>query len=371
MATCEVSVTVNSVVARWSAAFSSAPADGRVTASASLELIPGKRGDKKQLLQNEQSCQVAEVDNVSKVSGVTRFHFLQPGSNYQLMLNVGTGQALVRKVATESRGRAVPAMLSYCWPAQMWRTYVGEEHDLGDWLSECPDEFVWVFKPSFELLRSLWVNACFSLPSPSSPITQCPNPSARYCLDLTRCNRWLHGKKVRRHKSDFRLTVNSDFKATFARCAALHVERKQGVWITPALIDALERCRLEFGELRIYSIELWDKKTGELAAAIMSLSLGDIFHDYTMATMLRDSRSPGAILTKVVGHLLVQCGFTLWYWGFKNEYMKEYDSSYGGSVFDSREDFWPRWKAAQSPDAARPDLASIVPPGESLDLADL
>jgi hypothetical protein len=35
-------------------------------------------------------------------------------------------------------------------------------------------------------------------------------------------------------------------------------------------------------------------------------------------------RSSGAS-HKVVGHLLTEAGYTLWYWGYKNPYMAEYE----------------------------------------------
>lgn len=243
---------------------------------------------------------------------------------------------------------------------------------LGEWLSGGPEDIVWAFTPDFQMLRSLWLNACFTLPSPESPITQCPNPANRYCLDLTQSNRWLRGKKVKRHKADFSLSVNSDYKGTFQRCAQVHKDRGSGTWITPSLVDALDRCRQEDGEIKVFSVELWDKSSGELAAAIMAFSVGDIFHDYTMATMVRDNRSAGAILSKVLGHLLAECGYTLWYWGFKNNYMAEYDEHYAGSLMNSRTEFWPRWRAARRMSNA-PDLAKRIPPGRenALDLATL
>merc|ERR1712151_914633 len=104
----------------------------------------------------------------------------------------------------------------------------------------------------------------------------------------------------------------------------------------------------------------------------MGFSVGDIFHDYSMATAIRDDRSPGAILTKVLGYLLVSSGFSLWYWGFKNPYMAEYDASYGGMTVENA-DFWPRWKAAQAADIGTYDLTRSLPggPGSVLDLATL
>ena len=49
---------------------------------------------------------------------------------------------------------------------------------------------VWAVQPSFELLRGLWRNACFTLPSTGSPVTQCPNPISR-CGDGMGNPGWL------------------------------------------------------------------------------------------------------------------------------------------------------------------------------------
>ncbi|OLQ06431.1 hypothetical protein AK812_SmicGene10276 [Symbiodinium microadriaticum] len=90
---------------------------------------------------------------------------------------------------------------------------------------------------------------------------------------------WLRSKKVRRHKHDFRLTaarlersVNADYQSSFEICT----------WITPGLIQSLDKCRRE-----VYSVELWEKSSGNLAAVIMALSVGDIFHDYTTVPLGR------------------------------------------------------------------------------------
>lgn len=247
---------------------------------------------------------------------------------------------------------------------------MGDEHELGEWLADCPKDFVWAFEPGYEQLRALWLNACFTLPDPESPITQCPNPCRRYCLDLTVAerSRWLRSKKVRRHKNDFELTINKDFVRAFRNCRQSHISRDEGCWITESLVAGLDRCRQEAGQIRVYAVELWEKSSGKLAASIMSFSVGDIFHDYSMATFLRDDRSPGAILTKVLGYLLASSGYTLWYWGFKNPYMADFDASYGGAEM-SNADFWVRWKAAKAADVGAFDLCSTLPVGTPLDLA--
>lgn len=303
--------------------------------------------------------------------GNCEFHFLYPSSTYHLELVVeGSSEPLFRgSFDTQALGRAVPRSDSRWVSRDLWRVYIGEEHDLGEWLGTCPQDMVWVYRPSYALLRNLWWNACFTLPSKGSPITHCPNPMSRYCVDLTKPCKWLGGKKVKRFRKQFLLTVNRDYKGTFKRCAELHAQLGSGQWITPELVDALDRCRQEDGAIKVYSIELWDKNSTELAAAIMAFSVGDIFHDYTTAAFLRDDRSPGAILTKVTGHLLAGCGYTLWYWGFKNPYMAEYDGRYGGVQMDNNSEFWPLWRAAREKQPC--DLVNRVPHGEEVDLANL
>jgi len=360
-------VTVNSVVGRWSIVLEDAPIEDSRGRNVGAVLKPLARrlfGSPVEERLTHVVDATAGFDGVLRLSGASRFHFLPPRRRYSFELLVdGNSEPLLRQeVETLAVGKDMPPKSSMILPDDTWRIYVGTEHELGDWLSACPTDFVLAFQPTAKLLWSLWLNACFTLPSPGSPICQCPNPRSRYCLDLTKDSRWLHGKKVRRHKGDFRLTVNGDFCETFRRCAALHRDQGSGTWITPELIEALDACRRERGEVKVYSIELWEKSTGALAAAIMGMSVGDIFHDYTMATLLRDSRSPGAILSKVVGQLLVDSGYTLWYWGFKNAYMAEYDEGYGGMLMDNQREFWPRWKVAQT--CATPcDLEARVLPG--------
>lgn len=63
----------------------------------------------------------------------------------------------------------------------------------------------------------------------------------------------------------------------------------------------------------------------KLAAVTAGMSAGSNFHDYSMCTFVRDSRCLGHVLTKTVADLLQKCGFDLWYWGYKGEYMAQYD----------------------------------------------
>lgn len=359
-------VTVNSMRVKWMAELSLEP-QSKVSIETTLSLAQSEAPQIHRTLEL-----VTGPDGV--IDGVADFHFLLPGQEYVFCLYLERSKdPLLRRSATTGRcGMNLPFHLAMMIPAEMWMTYVGVEHELGEWLGSCPEDMVWAVQPSFELLRGLWRNACFTLPSTGSPMTQCPNPISRYCLDLTRSQPWLRSKKVRRHKGDFRVTVNADYRQTFKHCEKIHLENHRSTWITPDLVSSLDRCRKEDSDLKVYSIELWEKSSGKLAAAIMGLSMGDVFHDYTMATMMRDDRSPGAILTKVVGHLLTEAGYTLWYWGYKNPYMAEYDGQYGGLLMNNAKDFWPRWRSAMEMAAScpekSPDLAKQVQTGLDLSL---
>ena len=115
------------------------------------------------------------------------------------------------------------------------------------------------------------------------------------------------------------------------------------------------------------TFELWDGP--RLAATTFGFASGCAFHDFTMATFIRDSRSPGAVLSLAVGHILQNCGFGLWYWGFKGEYMTRYDQ-YGGKDF-GRDDFSEIWTTLchSEPSISIRDFIAngraLVPPLES------
>lgn len=117
--------------------------------------------------------------------------------------------------------------------------------------------------------------------------------------------------------------------------------------------------------------ELWDATTGELLALTAGFGVGRAFHDYSMATLVKDKRSAGAVLSKTVAHLLSKCGYGLWYWGFKNPYMAAYDA-YGGRQLE-REEFNDRWAKLREEepmmelcDAIAAGLALVAPREEGM-----
>ena len=72
-------------------------------------------------------------------------------------------------------------------------------------------------------------------------------------------------------------------------------------------------------------------------------TIGGVYQDYTMCTLMRDKRSCGSILTKVVGYILQEIGISIWYWGYKCEYMEEYCKHYGAKEID-RIEFYDIWQ---------------------------
>ena len=150
-------------------------------------------------------------------------------------------------------------------------------------------------------------------------------------------------------------------------------------WFTEHLVRSFERMQADSTcPIEPCVFELWDAADGSVLAMTAGYAVGSAFHDFSMFTFTRDKvrrpsptgpardapargaqadvraprccrrrrrraqRSAGAVLTRTVGHLLRECGFGLWYWGYKNAYMHEYDS-YGGSTF-GRLEFKVRWQ---------------------------
>lgn len=116
-------------------------------------------------------------------------------------------------------------------------------------------------------------------------------------------------------------------------------EQHGGTWLSADLYDYFEKLAQDDCRVKVVVVELCEKE--EVAAVIVALASGCIFHDVTMATLIRDERSAGHLLTKCLGYQLQQCGFKYWYWGFKNPYMDDYKSY--NPVFIDRNDFWPLW----------------------------
>lgn len=271
-------------------------------------------------------------------------------------------------------------------PAEILENLLFSQMRLGDWLLDGHKDYFYALTGELSnqaYLAELLMHGLFVLPSERSPIASCPFPRRPFVLQLgggevscphsgassgcagKRVHAWARSKKVRRHANSFWLTVNKDFEGSLLKCMKYH-EEKGGTWITDALIKQLWALHnAPSSRIRMWAFELWDRVTGELASASFGLSIGAFFHDFSMCTLIKDDRSCGAVITKVVGHILEQCGVRLWYWGLKCTYMKEYDSF--GFEEVTREFYYRGLRAAEqmtihAPDClVQPALVELMP----------
>lgn len=329
-----VKTTVNSATVQWTSS-GSTPDSTSAAFKVTLSSNDGK---------NQTSVIVHQSGQTDvRLQGVCShsFHFLPPAWPFRITVSANKDTSDQSQQDAVVAGRTAPPIA----PINMdWRVYVGQEHDVGSWVSEAPGDWMWALEPkcSYELLRDIWRSGMFALFQRG--LVLCPNPEKRFCLRIgpeESC--WSHSKKLRRHSKDFRLALNTDFAHTLSACQKYHVKEHKSTWITPGLISMLDRLRQDpEAGLEVCCFELWEGDN--LVAATFSFLRGKVFHDFTMCTLLRDHRSIGNILSKAVGHLLGILGkHTCWYWGFKTAYMADYDS-YGAHDLD-RAEFQGLWDA--------------------------
>ena len=111
--------------------------------------------------------------------------------------------------------------------------------------------------------------------------------------------------------------------------------------------------------------ELWDAGTGELLAVTAGYGCGRCFHDYSMRALVRDKRSAGHVLTKVVARVLRDCGYSIWYWGYKLGYMLDLERGGFGREFE-RAEFWTRWEAGLTAGEPSEPVRGFVESGKAL-----
>lgn len=149
---------------------------------------------------------------------------------------------------------------------------------------------------------------------------------------------WFRNNKLRKYLSQFDLVIKQDLTADLLKAAAYHSGNKDGTWLTKGFIAQLNdlanvAASSSDRRFQMYSFSLIEKESHEVTATTFGFASGGIFEDYTMATFKRDKRSCGAILNRLVGYLLQEAGFTLWYWGYEIGYMSEYCEHYHARNF--------------------------------------
>lgn len=263
-------------------------------------------------------------------------------------------------------------------PPRVARNLLLPSHTLGPWLLGMGGNYAYAANLGKDFFAELLRHGLFVLPA-DSQIFSCPFPVEPFVFKLQesvsrrgRANplepgaSWRRCKMLRRYGKEFELSCNADLAAHMRRCHEYH-EAKGGSWMSPRFVDAMMEVHRDEGNgVKVYSFELWDRRTGELSAASFGLAIGSFFHDFSMCCLAQDRRSSGAILSKAIGALLADCGVSDWYWGCRAEYMKEYDAH--GAQEISRAEYYARLRRAISEplhmdpeDAVRQGLALIAP----------
>lgn len=277
-----------------------------------------------------------------------------------------TGVQLRNLMSTEIASRLTPSEISELICSQPT-----------DWMIAVVD---WTKRvQTFRLLEACYYNGLFTLPlSQSRSIVSLPNGLDRYVIDFERCASgcWMHHKKCKKllqqqstGQSSLRVVVNRDFGDTMRIAKKYHQERmetKHGdhechTWISEDLIKAMELIvaapRMRETVL-LCAIELWEDKpeqtssetetggiprvSSTLLAGCLGFAVGSVYHDFTMFTLRHDEHSYGSFLTKLIGAALQDCGYRMWYWGFRVEYMAEYEKRCG-AVQMPRRTFYDLW----------------------------
>ncbi|KAH9579982.1 Leucyl/phenylalanyl-tRNA-protein transferase [Trypanosoma melophagium] len=214
------------------------------------------------------------------------------------------------------------------------------------------ENYMFVEKPTNsveEFLMLLFYHSLFALPSKFRGIAIFVLPNGkdgRFCIDLRYQNiEWRKNKKVRRllASNQFKIAVNRNIRDSLRLAQKYHSRPPNSTWLHDEYIALLaEMAKSHKYGVHIVCIELLEKGTDKVMAGCLGYALGSVYHDFTMFTLARSAESFGTVLTKLLGESLQKCGYDLWYWGLRIEYMKQFEEKYGGRCIPKPE-FLQRW----------------------------
>ena len=142
----------------------------------------------------------------------------------------------------------------------------------------------------------------------------------------------LHvGKSTRKRSKKFDVTINAAFDRVVEGCRRQHGSQ---CWLYDPLVEAfkaiMEAGRVDtvvmdtkaepsrkIAPVRLYSVEVWNATTGNLAGGELGYTVGSI---YTSLTGFCAEDSAGSVQLGALGRLLSQLGFSLWDLGMSMAY---------------------------------------------------
>jgi len=148
----------------------------------------------------------------------------------------------------------------------------------------------------------------------------------------------LHVSKSARKKSKrFTLTVNQEFDKVIQAC---HDQHGSHCWLYPPLVQAfrdifsqgmVEATTMDsttgrptnprrVWKVRLYTIEVWNVESGELAGGEIGYTVGSI---YTSLTGFTRQDSAGSVQLAALGRILTERGFHLWDLGMMMDYKRD------------------------------------------------
>lgn len=133
----------------------------------------------------------------------------------------------------------------------------------------------------------------------------------RAVLDI---NKLLINKSVARYAKNLVLTIDKDYAGCINGIWETHGES----WLYEELARTFNKLyRTDNYKTRVYSIELWDKNTGELVAGELGYKVGGL---YTSLSGFRRRNSCGSVQLALLGKILKSCGIDYWDFGMAMQY---------------------------------------------------
>ena len=132
----------------------------------------------------------------------------------------------------------------------------------------------------------------------------------------------LHtSKSVKKKAKKFEFTLNKAFDAVVKGCRSQHGSH---CWLHPALVHSFKKLHKNHSRsVRLYSVEVWNEGTGELAAGELGYTVGTI---YTSLTGFTAEDAAGSVQLASLGNMLAQNNFTMWDLGMEMSYKKSLGS---------------------------------------------